>query len=592
MRKIHILLVMLLSSVSLYAEPIGENRARQIAEDFFFTHATRAMTYTPITLEWAGNAIDEASVTGSDLDNALLYIYTRGEREGFVVVAGDSNIEPIIAYSFDTTLDTSDMAEATRAILDAWCRQVQSARENARPISGDTRATTRNTDNLLYDTALWNQSEPYNREAPIYDGYRSVTGCVATALAIVCYHNRWPQKGVGTTPEYSYEDSNHVIRTVPENKLGRSYDYDNMLFDYNNGYTEEQGNAVAALMKDLGTAVQMMYYYTESGAFNQNVLPALINHFDYSRGMVFEWRYSYSDDEWHEMMRENLRNYGPTYYSGQSGAGGHAFVIDGYDPNDFFHFNFGWGGAGNGYYRYPNMNFYEWQGAVLNLEPGNDSAPYRDKLLLYYDYEIDPNTGEITRLYQSITTDATKYETGLPFNVIYNTTLNDGVTPYYGDIRLVLCSESGEVKEVLSTQHIDELHVGNINRASQEQVTITSAIELGDRLRVQYKQQYYDEWTWARRYAEDISYDDVVVCATAEEIAKELTIWYYKQEHILLINTMMPLHMCVYDATDALIQEDYIPMQYNYTIDTSAMSGSYVFTFSLGSDPYKITIKF
>ena len=174
----------------------------------------------------------------------------------------------------------------------------------------------------------------------------------------------------------------------------------------------------------------------------------------------------------------------------------------------------------------------------------------------------------------------------------YNTTLNDGVTPYYGDIRLVLCSESGEVKEVLSTQHIDELHVGNINRASQEQVTITSAIELGDRLRVQYKQQYYDEWTWARRYAEDISYDDVVVCATAEEIAKELTIWYYKQEHILLINTMMPLHMCVYDATDALIQEDYIPMQYNYTIDTSAMSGSYVFTFSLGSDPYKITIKF
>ena len=68
---------MLLSSVSLYAEPIGENRARQIAEDFFFTHATRAMTYTPIALEWAGNAIDEASVTGSDLDNALLYIYIR-----------------------------------------------------------------------------------------------------------------------------------------------------------------------------------------------------------------------------------------------------------------------------------------------------------------------------------------------------------------------------------------------------------------------------------------------------------------------------------------------------------------------------------
>lgn len=583
---------MLLSSASLFAGPIGENRARQIAEDFFAEHATRATTYAPIALMWAGDAIDEATAVGSDLDEALLYIYTRGERDGFVIVAGDSNVEPIIAYSFDTTIDTSNMAEATRAILEAWCQQVKSARENARPISGQTRATTRNTDNLYYETALWNQGEPYNREAPVYDGYSSVTGCVATALAIVCYHNRWPSNGVGTTLEYSYEDAYKEIRTVPENKLGRTYDYDNMLFDYNNGYTETQANAVAALMKDLGTAVQMMYHYTESGAFDVNVVPALINYFDYSRGAILEWRYSYTDDEWHEMMRENLRNYGPTYYRGQSAVGGHAFVIDGYDPDDYFHFNFGWGGAANGYFRYPNMDFYVWQGAVLNLEPDNDSAPYRDKLLLYQDYDTDPNTGEITAVYRSIMTDAVKYETGLPFNVTYNTVLNDGVITYSGDIRLVLCNKSGEVKEVLDTEHIDDLYVGTINPASSKQVTITSAIALGDRLRVQYKQQYTDEWTWARRYYEGGAYDDVPVCATPEEIAKGLLIAYYSQERILVIESLLPLHMDIVDATEALIHSDDIPAYISYQLDSNNLSGSYDFRFSLGSDPYKVTLKF
>ena len=36
----------------------------------------------------------------------------------------------------------------------------------------------------------------------------------------------------------------------------------------------------------------------------------------------------------------------PLYYSGQddTGAGGHAFVCDGYDENDYFHFNWGWSG--------------------------------------------------------------------------------------------------------------------------------------------------------------------------------------------------------------------------------------------------------
>ena len=245
MKKIQILLVLLLSSVSLWAGPIGEQRARQIAEEFFAQNATRS-TADELTLEWAGDVISETPAMGSELNTSLMYIYNRGQNGGFVVIAGDSNIAPIIAYSFDTTLDISNMAEATRAILDAWCREVAHARQAAKPVSGGSYdMTTRANGELRYDTALWNQGEPYNWEAPIYDGYRSVTGCVATAMSIICHYNKWPEKGVGTTPEYSYEDAYGVSRSVAANTLGRTYNYSNMLMDYNSGYTTTQGDEKA-----------------------------------------------------------------------------------------------------------------------------------------------------------------------------------------------------------------------------------------------------------------------------------------------------------------------------------------------------------
>ena len=145
MKKILILLALLVSTASLMAEPIGEKRARQIAEDFFSQYASRATT-DELSLEWAGNDIG-AATRGSSNNDALMYIYNRGTDDGFVVVAGDSNIAPIIAYSFNTTLDTSDMADATRAILDAWCKQVAAARLSTQPVSeGIPNSATRSSD--------------------------------------------------------------------------------------------------------------------------------------------------------------------------------------------------------------------------------------------------------------------------------------------------------------------------------------------------------------------------------------------------------------------------------------------------------------
>lgn len=590
MKKIFILLVLLLSSASLIAEPIGEKRARQIAEDFFTLYGTRSTTNT-LSLEWAGDAIDDT--TTDNLADALMYIYNRGTNNGFVVVAGDSNIAPIIAYSFDTSLDSSNMAEATRAILDAWCKQVAGARQAAQPVSGNTPSTaTRSTDELLYDTAIWNQYEPYNWEAPIYDGYRSVTGCVATAMSIICHYNRWPSNGTGTTPSYSYTDYYGYYRTIAANKLGRTYNYDKMLEDYNNGYTTAQGNAVAALMKDMGTSVEMMYHYSSSGAYDANVLKAFATYFSYSKAAKFGYPASYTTNEWNDILRNNLRNYGPTYYSGQSSEGGHAFVVDGFS-GDYFHFNFGWGGYGNGYFLYPEIEYYTGQMALLCLEPDKDgTSTYSDELMLY---PYDESTYGLQ--YRGITSSATSFKQNSTFNILVGTFFNAGSTTFYGDIYLVLTDSDGNVKQWIQNLRIDGLTPSYLSWYYDFNATITTSIEEGDRLRVYYKGQNNSDWQWMRSIDRSNCYDELVLRPTAEEIARNLAIQYDKSNMSVAYYLPYAHDITIKDATtDTAIGSSSFAAYYTQNIDFSEKIGNgstdtIDLIFSVGDESYTLRLK-
>ena len=66
----------------------------------------------------------------------------------------------------------------------------------------------------------------------------------------------------------------------------------------------------------------------------------------------------------------------PVYYSGSDvdGNGGHAFVCDGYDENDLFHFNWGWSGSGDGFFAIDELNvssyaFNSGQAFIANFVP-------------------------------------------------------------------------------------------------------------------------------------------------------------------------------------------------------------------------------
>lgn len=592
MKKILILLALLVSTASLMAEPIGEKRARQIAEDFFSKYATRT-TSGELSLEWAGNDIETATRGGSN-DDALMYIYNRGANDGFVVVAGDSNIAPIIAYSFDTTLNTSDMAEATRAILDAWCKQVAVARQSTQPLSeGMPNIATRSSDYLLYDTAIWNQYEPYNWEAPVYNGYRSVTGCVATAMSIICYYNQWPSKGTGTTPAYDYTDPYGYTRSVAANTLGRTYNYNSMLKDYNNGYNTTQGNAVAALMKDMGTAVQMMYHYTGSSAYDLNAVKAFTTYFQYSKAAKFAHRSSYPIDEWNELLRDNLDSYGPTYYNGQSSEGGHAFVVDGY-YGDYFHFNFGWGGSGNGFFLCPEIEYYAGQMALLCLTPDkNGTSTYSDYLLLYpYDDNIYYHYQ-----YRGITTTATSFNENVGFYVYAGTFYNIGAVDFNGEIRLMLTDRSGNIKQELTKLSESTINPSGLIWDYDYYAKITTTIEEGDRLRVYYKGQYSSDWQWMRSINYETCYDEIVLRPTAKEIAQNLKLEYNKNSKTITYSLPYAHDFAMTNATTntPFSTKSYAPRSV-VTVDISEMVDNGVtdnidLSFTIKKESYTVRIK-
>jgi hypothetical protein len=118
----------------------------------------------------------------------------------------------------------------------------------------------------------------------------------------------------------------------------------------------------------------MNYGYDGSGSSISNSLFALKQNFRYRSGVTEEEMYMYETDEWKFLLKEDLDKGQPIIYRGtDDGGNGHAFVCDGYQDTSYFHFNWGWGGAADGFYYLdpinPQMDFHWGQGALINLAP-------------------------------------------------------------------------------------------------------------------------------------------------------------------------------------------------------------------------------
>lgn len=325
---------------------------------------------------------------GSDAEKPLAAVLNFDK--GFVVIAGDDAAFPVLAYSTTCNLNPEDAAPGAMFWLDVYQNEIQYVRDNQITPSVEvteqwqslrgakSSQTTAIVSPLI--SAMWDQTKYYNQYSPVdsdspvgYDG-RTPNGCVAVAMASILYYYRYPEHGSGSHTNYSSNYDDYYV-----NFAQQTYNYEAMedqLSFYN--------NEVAKLIFHCATAVDMMYGPDGSGAYSESVPGAVKQYFGYQNNCSLKKKNNYSESGWKQLLKQELDLLRPLYYSGYSDDGGHAFVCDGYNSDDLFHFNFGWGGNSNGYYALsasdgaanPVGGFSSGQGAVVNFYPSDEDYPY------------------------------------------------------------------------------------------------------------------------------------------------------------------------------------------------------------------------
>lgn len=278
---------------------------------------------------------------------ASVYIFNSPES-GYLVLSADDTLIPLLGYSETGTFDAENMPPQMQWWLDEYARQVtyMSALGGTPP---DSRKITGEAVGPLMNTK-WDQGAPYWNMCPIQGDKHCYTGCVATAMAQVMKYFNYPERASGYVKLYT------STGTLKMDLAEKPLQWDKMLDSYSNGYTQEEADAVAYLMKACGYACEMNYSTEGSGAKSIKATAAMVDNFGYSKDIRYCQRSFYSSTQWEKLIYENLKNVGPVLMGGQSLSVGHEFVCDGYDGNGYFHFNWGWSGMSDGWFLLDALN--------------------------------------------------------------------------------------------------------------------------------------------------------------------------------------------------------------------------------------------
>ena len=330
----------------------------------------------------------------------VMYIFSRGTDEGFVVVSANDNSAPLLGYSDHGTFtgNENELPDGLKYWLESLGSQIA---YNKGIYTAPRRASNRESISPL-TTTKWNQNAPYNDDCPEQNGSRCVTGCVATAFAQLLKYYNYPTQGTGTH-EYDWKTGG---KELSFDYGSTTFDWANMMDRYDDQSTETEKEAVAQLMYACGVSVNMDYTSSESGASSYDIIRAIIENFNYDQGVEYHERDYYSLSEWEQMVYDNLSNYGPVLYGGQSNSGGHEFICDGYE-NGYFHFNWGWGGMSDGYFLLTALDpesqgiggstggYNFGQDIITHVSPDKTSTSFYKTVLWSGDFTINQSTASL-----------------------------------------------------------------------------------------------------------------------------------------------------------------------------------------------------
>ena len=401
---------------------------------------------------------------GKQQKAAAYYAFNIGDNEGFVIVSGDDSLTELVGYSDSGSFDPDNMPDNMRSWLQAYSGYVASVQ------AGDSKAKRQQLGNVTtivvrpFVTTEWNQGEPYDRLTPLLNnGAHCATGCVATAMAQVMKYYEWPERGEGSN-SYEYDPYGTLSMDFSQSV----YDWENMLDIYSSYYEEGnivpeyndgQAGAVAKLMYDCGISVNMMYG-NSSGAYDPAIPNAFNKFFKYKSSLYY--RDNMSSKAFMDILLSELDGKRPVLICGSGLGGGHAFVADGYDSNNFVHINWGWGGLSDGYF---NVNYldpsnlgtgggsgaFQWGQSMTTAYPNyTGETPEREQMKFTY-VNDDEYTGGISIAVE-------EFQQSQPQEVFLTNVQNIGGETYYGYLSAAVFDTDGNmVATGLSSFPVDGL---------------------------------------------------------------------------------------------------------------------------------------
>ena len=366
------------------SNPITRQKALQNASEFLLKKG--------IVLK--NSSLKHAPVLpGSDTsENAPYYVFNVGDDNGFVIASGDDRSEQVLGYSTTGHIDPGAMPDNMKYYLDELVKETASVESNTTGGAKKIKrlAPTKRAIAPLI-TTHWEQDSPFNNMAPYVirndnDTVHCVTGCVATAMAQVMNFYKYPDATIVDIPGYTSRSNSFVIDAIP---AGTTIDWDNMADTYDKNSTPAQCDAVAKLMYLCGVSVRMNYGVSSSGSSLSEY--TLIKYFGYGKNARYVEKKNYSSLAWFNLIYNELAEGYPMYSDG----GSHAYVIDGYDGDNMFHFNWGWGPGSDGYYLLSSISEYypdgttgsttsytSGQGVIIGLRPADENSSSKSMVKL------------------------------------------------------------------------------------------------------------------------------------------------------------------------------------------------------------------
>lgn len=420
------------------------------------------------------------SRTATTASSSDAYYVFNNDAGGFVIIAGDDAVTPVLGYTSTGSFDAENLPDGLKDLLKSYERQIAALGDNYVANRTATRAAF--TGEKLLNTAKWNQGNPFNKYTP--NNY--VTGCVATAGAIVMKHHGYPAKGIGSHT-YTWNEQDLTAN------FEHDYDWASMPVKYD-GTNDAAFDGVARLMSDLGVAVEMQYAKGGSGASMEDLLTALKKYFGYSKYARLLAIADLGAEVWNDRLRAEIDANRPILYSAvDSNKGGHSFVIDGY-KDESFSVNWGWGGYCDGFYRIGALNpetggkplgdqYNLSQSAVFSLQPSDGE-------------EVISNLGfiKVDGYLETMNMNVTDVKADKKLNLYLLPLQSQGDNLFTGEVAIALKNAKGKTRKVFGAKTIKDFEPSFYNPFITLEGSCPVDAQEGDYLAIVSKEDGTDEY--------------------------------------------------------------------------------------------------